>query len=76
MILDATAHASLRVAAERKALAALDADETLAIGEALWTSSLARDLPAPDEPRPASLAVSLRIPRARLAAAFSARRPR
>lgn len=75
MIRDTAAHAALRVVDERKALAALSADETLAIGEALWTSSLASDLWASEEPRPTSLAVALRIPHTRLMAAQEARRP-
>lgn len=71
MILDAAAYARLRLDDEHRALAALGADETLAIGEALWTSGLAHEIQFPEEPRPTSLAVRLRIAPARLAAAHA-----
>lgn len=75
MIRDVEAYARLRVDDERRALSALDAAESLAVGEALWTSSLAREVYRPSGSRPLSLAVGLGIAPARLAAAQTDRRP-
>lgn len=65
MIRDAQAYARLRCDEEQRALAALDADESIAIAEQLWTSSVANEVRFPDEPRPQSLAILLRIAPAR-----------
>lgn len=73
MIRDVEAYNRLRVDDERDALSALDEAESLAIGEALWTSHLLRETRLPPGPRALSLATGLGITPARLAAALAHR---
>lgn len=51
MILSRDAYARLRAAEERAALSRLTPEESLALGEALWTSSLVSTRPIVPEPR-------------------------
>ncbi len=71
MILDPAAYARLRLDDERRALAALSPDESLALGADLWTSSVAEHVRFAPEARPENLAMRLRVAPARLAAAWA-----
>ena len=55
MIKDLAAYRRTRVVEERRALAEMSVDESIAIGEALLTSSVMADV-RPDDHRPLSLA--------------------
>jgi hypothetical protein len=69
MILDQEAYRHLRLADEHRALSALTAEESLALGAALWTSELAAGVQKSTEPRGQNLARRLGIRADRLAVA-------
>jgi hypothetical protein len=75
MILDRSAYERFRVADERQALSRLTAAESLAIGEALWTSEVAARLEIAPEPRAENAARRLGIRAERLATIQAVRRP-
>jgi hypothetical protein len=66
VIRDRAAYERLRVAEEHRALRELDMASSIALAEALLTSSLMEHVDRRDDPRPLSLVRALRIDLARV----------